>query len=173
MEALWKLCGSSPVFGCFLQPTMGSASLSGGGHCKNSEIDKKLWGENMLAMHVRRTEFEFGEGLLTPPNRRTEGLPVNWRPPVGGVARSETGQNRLRPLRGRRFFWIRIVPRVSLRDPGLIAGTPSGYIHPADFKDSFPHNRDYLAVALSRAFRLDIERFGEGAGVVVAAADGS
>ena len=36
---------------------------------------------------------KFGVGLLTPPKRRTEGLPVNGRPSVGDVARSETGHD--------------------------------------------------------------------------------
>jgi len=46
----------------------------------------------------------FGEGLLTPPKRLTEGLPGEGRPTVGRVARSETGHNRDRPQQGSTLF---------------------------------------------------------------------
>ena len=46
----------------------------------------------------------FGAGLLTPQKRPTEGLPVNERPSVGGVARSETGHNKVGSVGQRNKF---------------------------------------------------------------------
>jgi len=66
-----------------------------GGRLKKSKsipseggLERGLFATELKTTLATRVGTRYGAGLLTPPKRPTEGLPVHGRPSVGGVARS-------------------------------------------------------------------------------------